>query len=157
MISWEISLIILLFKLLSFLFKNLNLIFGPFVELELIFSLKNFLNSIGCSNLYYTNCLNLCGDTRLNFLFSNTFLSLGKVLFYFIFALNLRLELPLLLIRIRKFFFLQDQNLLFFSFGLNVKFLGDLVNVKNLGNSVLSIKNFFEGKFKSISNFFLQN
>jgi hypothetical protein len=54
------------------------------------------------------------------------------------------MELPLLNLRLRKNY-LENRNMISYSFGLSLNYL--TFPVQNLGNSIKSFKNFIEGKF----------
>ena len=63
---------------------------------------------------------------------------------FFFLGTNLRMELPLLNLRLRKNY-LENKNMISYSFGLSLNYL--TFPVQNLGNSIKSFKNFIEGKF----------
>jgi hypothetical protein len=68
----------------------------------------------------------------------------------------LRLEAPLLNIRIKKNYNLNKNNELFlYSYGLSLNF--STYPIKNLGNSILKFLNFLEGKQRFSCDFFFKN
>jgi hypothetical protein len=76
--------------------------------------------------------------------------------FYLFIACDLRLESPILNVRIRKNFNINKNNSLFlFSYGLGLKH--STYPIKNIGNTVLKLFEFFVGKSRYFCDFFLKN
>lgn len=74
----------------------LDIFCGPFLDLESLVVIKNFFNSLGCSNLNYQDNFNMTFDFRFSFLLTSTldFLSFSNTIF--IIGSDLRLESPLI-------------------------------------------------------------
>lgn len=129
-----------------FLYKNLSIqvISGPFIDLESSLSLRGFFFSFGCNNInYYENTTHVLYDFR-------AFYFLGKTLKFFeninnvlLLGTNPRLEVPLLNTRMRKNFLLCPFAK-FYSLGLALD--NSSYPVKNIGNSFNSLLKFLEGK-----------
>jgi NADH dehydrogenase/NADH:ubiquinone oxidoreductase subunit G len=138
-ISWKNAINIYLKYLNIFKFKYIQLICGPFVELELVISLKGFFNSIGCSNLnYFENNSRNNFDFRCLFFLNKTLLDLENLYTIILFGSNLRMELPLLNSRLRKNYLYNNLNI--YSFGLSLNYL--TFPVKNLGIALNLLLNF---------------
>jgi hypothetical protein len=80
-----------------------------------------------------------------------------EILNFFLFiSCDLRLENPLLNIRIKKNYNLNKNNELFlFSYGLSLNYLS--YPIKNLGNSIIKFLIFLKGKIRTFSNFFFKS
>lgn len=146
-ISWSIALYFYLKNIYKFKKSYLQSIVGPFFDLEAASSLKQFFTSFGCCNYnYYENSMNNnFHDFRFIFLLNKTLLDLENLNNLFFIGTNLRMELPLLNIRIRKNYLEKNNNLNLYSFGLALDYL--TYPVLNLGNSMKSILLFIESKF----------
>jgi molybdopterin-dependent oxidoreductase-like protein len=125
------------------------------LDLESTVSAKLFLNSFGCSNLNYQFNFETFFDFRFVFLLNSTILGLETLLLVFFFGVNLRAELPLLNIRLRKSFLQNDNFLLAFSLGLSLDYLS--FPVINFGNNLLTFKRILEGRFFFLSYFLLKD
>jgi len=126
--------------------ENFEFVCGSFVELELVNSVKVYLNTFGCTNFFNNENVNYNFDFRFLYLLNATILSLEVADFVVFIGSNLRLEAPLLNSRLKK----NCQNSKIFSFGLSVNYLTFFV--KNLGNSVKTLLLFLEGKLKFLLN-----
>lgn len=146
-ISWSLAIYFYLNNIYKFRFNFLKVICGPFFDLDSSLNLKKFFNSFGCSNINYFECSsnNFVSDFRFFYFLNKTLSKLGNLNNLIFIGTNVRMELPLLNIKIRKNF-LDNNNLLnIYSFGLALDYL--TYPVKNLGNSIKSILTFMEGKF----------
>jgi hypothetical protein len=87
----------------------------------------------------------------------NNTLEILEFLFFFLFiGCDLRLENPLLNIRIKKNYNLNRNNELFlYSYGLSLNNMN--YPVKNIGNSILKFLQFLRGKTRLFSNFFFKS
>jgi hypothetical protein len=87
----------------------------------------------------------------------NNTLEILEFLFFFLFiGCDLRLENPLLNIRIKKNYNLNRNNELFlYSYGLSLNNMN--YPIKNLGNSILKFLQFLKGKTRLFSNFFFKS
>jgi hypothetical protein len=80
---------------------------------------------------------------------------LELIKFFLFINCDLRLESPLLNIRIKKNYSLNKNNELFlYSYGLSLNYL--TYPIKNLGNSILKFINFLEGKQRFACDFFFK-
>ncbi len=122
--------------------KNKSLILlGSDLGLEIIFSYKLLQQY---SNLLINDEYNLWKriyDFRQLYMFNTTYNKLNKMDFCLLIGINLRLEMPVLLIRLRKEQRLRD--IFIFSIGV-VDFYG--LKILNIGNNILDIIKFLEGK-----------
>lgn len=134
------------------IFNFINCIYGLFADLQLVFSLKNFFNSMGCSNVSQLNILQYNMDFRFLFLLNVSLEYIEEVDFVILACTNLRLEAPLLASRLRKNCIVNNFSLKIYSFGLAVS--NYFLTVKNIGNSVKSLILFLEGKGRFMINFF---
>lgn len=125
---------------------------GPFLDLETVVSTKIFLNSFGCSNFNYQFNYDLVFDFRFSFLLNSTIIGLEDIFSCFFLGLNLRMEIPLLNVRLRKSFLKNDNFLLAFSLGFSL----DNVSypIINFGNNLGIFKKILTGHFEFL-NFFL--
>jgi len=126
---------------------------GNFVDLETVITLKNFFTNFGCSNFSNETISNFSSDFRLSYLLNTTIISLEQASLILLMATNLRIEAPLLNARLRKNYLFNNKQLLIYSFGLAVDYL--TFPVKNIGNSLISLKNIFEGRNIVLKNIFL--
>ena len=132
-------------------FDFINCAYGLFADLQLVFVLKNFFNSIGCSNLSQLNISLYNIDFRFLFLLNMSLVSVEEVDFVILACTNLRLEAPLLASRLRKNC-INNIFLRVYSFGLAVS--NYFLSIKNVGNSLKSLVLFLEGKARFMINFF---
>ena len=141
--------------MIDYMNENLMCIFGELGSLELVCSLKEFFNYIGCNNIYYSSSLhNYNCDFRFLYLLNVTLLELDEADMIILVGSNLRLESPLLCSRIRKLYLSNDYDLPVFSFGLNISYL--TFPVYNIGNSISSLMRFVNGKMPVINSFFFR-
>jgi len=76
--------------------ENFEFVCGSFVELELVNSVKVYLNTFGCTNFFNNENVNYNFDFRFLYLLNATILSLEVADFVVFIGSNLRLEAPLL-------------------------------------------------------------
>lgn len=145
-ISWSIAFNFYIHKLYQLKSNYIQAFCGPFFDLHSSFYIKKFFNSFGCSNISYYEESNIFSifDSRIFYLLNKTLLELENINNFFFLGTNLRMELPLLNLRLRKNY-LENKNMISYSFGLSLNYL--TFPVQNLGNSINSLKNFIEGKF----------
>lgn len=145
-ISWVKALKLFIDYIFDIELKNIEAICGPFLDLETGLLLKYFFNSFGCSNIFYQgSSLNLINtDFRFMFLFNSKIIDLEEANFVLLIATNLRLENPLLNMRLRKNYIKRGPELIILSFGLTIDY--STYPVLNIGNSFSSLFRFFEGK-----------
>jgi NADH dehydrogenase/NADH:ubiquinone oxidoreductase subunit G len=145
-ISWNIALYFYINIIYIYRLNYLQIICGPFFDIESCISLKKFFNSFGCSNINYfenNNYLSFILDFRILYLLNKTLINLENLNNIIFIGSNIRMELPLLNIRIRKNY-IENNNLNIISFGLSIDFL--TYPIINLGNSMKTIITFLEGK-----------
>ena len=153
--SWDF----LINYILKWIRRKNNIIFsllGPFVDIITSLSLKNFFNIQGLSSIVLYFKIRWLYDFKFFFLL-NTMLESLEFLFFFIFiSCDLRLENPLLNVRIKKNYNMNKNNELFFySFGLSLSNMG--YPIKNLGNSIFKFLVLLKGKKRIFSNFFFKS
>jgi Molybdopterin oxidoreductase len=137
------------------IFDLINCTYGLFADLQLVFSLKNFFNNIGCSNISQLNISSYNMDFRFLFLLNMSLSCVEEVDFVILACTNLRLEAPLLASRLRKNCIANNFSLKIYSFGLAVS--NYFLTVKNIGNSLKSLIFFLEGKSRFMINFFFSD
>jgi hypothetical protein len=90
------------------------------------------------------------------FHFNNILENLELINFFLLVACDLRLEAPLINIRIKKNFNVNKNNELFlYSYGLALKFL--TYPIKNLGNNILKFLLLLEGKQRFLCDLFIKS
>ena len=150
----------ILFKFKKLNYNKINFVFGNFVDAETSAITKYICNKHGNASITVLNQKKILNDFRFNFFFDNKiFNNLNNFNSIFLFNTNLRLENPLLNLRLKK---LVDKNLIkVFSFSSS---FGYNFFVYNQGNSVKNFLNFLEGKsllnaffMKSNKNLFIFN
>lgn len=126
----------------NFKFINVIGIFGEFIDLESLFLFKNFLNKLGTSNIYsswnFTTLKNI--DYRSNYLFNKNLINIQNADCILLVGINLRLESPILNIKIRKSYL---NNCPIYSLGFN-----SILNyyTKQLGTNMSVLINILEGR-----------
>ena len=129
-------------KILNISFNSLTLVNSLIDNSSLIY-LKNLTNTLGSNNIYNFNLPNINSNFMSDFSFGyllNYNLQQNSNCFIFI-GCNLRLESPLLWLKLKKQ--LKKKNTKFFFFGSNSFFTS---NVFNLGNKINNFINFCEGR-----------
>jgi len=147
--SWVFVFTFFLNILNNLFFNYLQVITGFFLDFESGLAIKSFFNSCGCSNFYYTIFEKKKFDLRSFFLLNVSLLSLETINCLILINLNLRLEAPLLHLRLRKNY-LNNSYINLISFGLNLYNL--TFPLTNAGNSISSIFKFLNGKLLLIKN-----
>src|ERR1700743_726586 len=90
------------------------------------------------------------------FLLNNILETLENIRFFLFISCDLRLENPVLNIRIKKNYNINKNNELFlFSYGLSLNNLN--YPIKNIGNSIVKFLKFLKGKVRTFSNFFFKS
>lgn len=132
---------------------SINAYCGDLVDLETLYIFKEFLNKSG--NLIFKNN-NFNNFNSLNFrqayvctLKANT-LKFYKTLF--LINLNIRLENPILNLKIRKIIYKLSLKIFNLGFSYNLTY-----SYINLGNNIFSFINFLEGKSLICQNFLMNN
>jgi NADH-quinone oxidoreductase subunit G len=153
--SWDFS----IDYILKWVKRKNNTIYGflgPFVDIITSLSLKNFFNLVGVSSIVTYLKIKWNYDFKFFFLLNNALEKLENIRFFLFINCDLRLENPLLNIRIKKNYNLNRNNeLFFFSYGLSVNELN--YPVKNIGNSIIKFLTFLKGKNRIFSNFFFKS
>jgi len=108
----------------------INVFCGSNLALEGFISLKLYFNSFGCSNILYLQSYLNNFDIRFYFQLNDTFVNLEHKILVLFFGLNMRLESPLLNLRLRKSF-LGNIDFKAYSIGLGLNYL--TYPVLNLG------------------------
>ena len=158
-ISWDYA-ILWFFKFFkNVILKNHNIIasVGFFSDLQTTLSLKGFLNTFGCSNILYNlKKINWIFDFKDLFSLNILIEKLELIKFYLFISCDLRLESPVLNIRIKKNYNLNKTNELYiYSYGLSLNY--STYPIKNLGNSISNFLNFLEGKQRFACDLFFKN
>jgi len=154
-VGWELALNLIVELLAQETIEFLEVVTGHFLDLETAFVAKNFLNQMGCFNLFSDEELFCCYDFRFMFLLGVTLNLLEFVNVVFLVGINLRLEAPLLNSRIRKNMLLSSMNLAVYSFGLALNYIS--YEAKMLGNGLSDYKKFLEGKLSGLRDIFSGN
>lgn len=119
-------------------------------------SIKNFFNKFGCQNILFNIRFNFIYDFNYFFILNKKLEQLEFINFFLFVSCDMRLESPLLNIRLKKNYNINKNNdLFFYSYGLALNF--SLYPVKNLGNSILKFLLFLEGKQRFYCDFFIKN
>lgn len=143
-ISWIQAFYFFLLKIwfYSFFYKSKNLLFlnSMFTDYELIMTSKILMKKLGFFVLNKNNSINL-NDYYLYFLNPNFFNDIKKKKIFGFIGYNLRLEAPILNIRLRKKMLKED--IFYFSIGSN---FNDNLNSINLGINILNLIKYFQGK-----------
>jgi len=131
-------------------------ILGPFADIITSLSLKNFFNIIGISSIITYFKFKWIYDFKFYFLLNTTLESIEFLFFFLFISCDLRLENPLLNIRIKKNYNMNKNNELFFySYGLSLNNMN--YPVKNLGNNTKKFLGLLKGKVRIFSNFFFKS
>lgn len=152
-LSWSIAFSLVVNLLIYFKYNCLEIICGPYLDLESIFSLKFFFNSIGCSSLRYFDHFFTSYDFRLSFLLNLSLIYLELVSYFVFFSLNLRMESPILNSYLRRNYLFNQRPIYLLGLGLDYF----TVPVINLGNSTKNLKLLSEGKLFSLRNLILND
>jgi NADH dehydrogenase (ubiquinone) Fe-S protein 1 len=152
-VSWIQAFYYFLLKIwfFSFFFKSKNLVFfnSMFADYELIVTSKILMKKLGF--LFFNKNTNInINDYYLHYLNPNFFKDINEKNIFAFVGYNLRLESPILNIKLRKKSLRDD--VLYLSFGSN---FNDNLNSRNKGLSVINFIKYLQGKLK-ICNFALK-
>ena len=156
-LSWDFIINILFYNLKYYLlrYSDINCILGNFIDLYTALSIKSFFNSFGCSNILFNLKFNYLYDFDFFFKLNKILEELEYINFFLFIACDIRLESPLLNIRLKKNYNINKNNELFFySYGISLNYI--TYPIKNLGNSILKFFLFLEGKQRFFCDFFLK-
>lgn len=143
--SWDISINVLKSAFLSLkTSRQINFILGDSSDFLSIFFFKNFSSSLGSNQIFFQKAT----DSRENSFFNNDILTnflFGSVSF---FSTNIRIDSPILYLRLRKSFFSQCSVFLYgpCSYRINSHSI-------YMGNSVSNVLNFMFGRAAALSSF----
>jgi NADH-quinone oxidoreductase subunit G len=152
--SWDF-LIKYILKIIKFKKNFIMGILGPFIDIITGLSLKNFFNIIGISLIVSYFKFKWIYDFKFFFLLNNMLELLEFAYFFLFIGCDLRLENPILNIRIKKNYNINRNNELFlFSFGLALNNMN--YPIKNLGNNIIKFLKFLKGKTRIFSIFFFK-
>lgn len=142
----------ILFNFKKIQYNKINFVFGNFLDAETTAIVKQVCNKHGNSSTLILNQRQKLNDFRLNYFFDRKiFDNLKSFDSIFLFNTNLRLENPLLNLRLKK---LVDKNLIkVFSFGSS---FGYNFFVYNQSNTIKNFLYFIEGK-SLLNNFFMKS
>jgi len=119
-------------------YQSIKAVIGARIDLETAYSLKIFFNTIGSSNISYSEGSILCDD-RYSFLLKDKVSDFENFDMIVFISLNLRIENPLLNSRIRKNFI---KNPLTRTYSLGQAITYNNYPVINLGNSSKALLSF---------------
>lgn len=122
--------------------KNNLSIFGNSLDINHCYSFFKFSKLIGIKNFYFRNNIfkhNI--NNPLYYSFNNDFNSLSKNKLFILLNTNLRFESSILNLKLRKFQYLN--NIIVYQLGHCLK---NFYNVSQIGNTILDIFKFIEGK-----------
>jgi len=120
--------------------------------LEAAFMLKKFFLNLGCNNFFFVDDFVSNGDFRFSYLLNTTLVALEQFVNVCFIGTNLRLEAPLLNVRLRKAF-LAISAFKAYSLGSSINYL--TYPVQNLGNTVKTYYQFLEGKLFFLRELFI--
>jgi NADH-quinone oxidoreductase subunit G len=153
--SWDF----LINYILKWIKNKNNLIYGilgPFVDIITSMSVKNFFNVVGIDSILLYFKFKWIYDFKFFFFLNNSLEYLETLYFYLFLGCDLRLENPLLNIRIKKNYNINKNNELFlFSYGLALNNMN--YPIKNLGNTIIKFLKFLKGKARTFSIFFFKS
>ena len=155
--SWDFIIDFLFYNIKKFVlyYNDINCILGNFIDLYTSLSIKSFYNSFGCCNIIFNIKFNYIYDFTYLFILNKVLEKLEFLNFYLFIACDIRLESPLLNIRLKKNYNINKNNeLFFFSYGLSLNY--STYPIKNLGNSILKFLLFIEGKQRFFCDFFFK-
>ena len=135
----------------SFFFKSKNLIFlnSMFIDYELLITSKLLMKKLGFFFFKKKNNINI-NDYYLYYLNPNFFKDIEEKNIFIFIGYNLRLESPILNIKLRKKSI--SDNVLYLGIG---SIFNDNLNLKNLGLNSINLVKYLQGKLK-ICNFMLK-
>lgn len=137
--SWKEVFEIVERKIKETKFKNILIQTGNYTDLETLAALDTFKTTL--PNVFINNDLTINGDKQNYFLDIKDFQNISGEKVYILVGLNLRLENPVLNIRLRR---LSTQD------NILIAFIGSKydynINLYHLGNSITVVKNLLSGK-----------
>lgn len=137
--SWQEILLYLKNKINKISSNNIIINTGNFCDLETITTLDNFSNKL--NNVIINSDINITGDKQNYFITLNDFNELLSHKIFIIVGINLRLQNPILNIKLRKLS--QSNNVL-------IGFIGSKhdynINLLHLGNNLLNLLKLVQGK-----------
>lgn len=158
-ISWDFAINLFYYYIKKTIINSKNILvsLNYYNDLQTTLSVKSFFNGFGCSNISYNlNKISWIFDFSNFFYLNHLIENIELVNFFLFISCDLRLESPLLNIRVKKNFNLNKNNELFlYSYGLSLN--NSTYPVKNLGNSLLKFIGFLEGKQRFSCDFFFKN
>lgn len=143
-ISWENAIKLILNKLNSENYDIVMAFTGPFFDIKSSYYLKSFFNNIGCCNYNYQSNYKFSFDFRFSYLLTIPIIELEYIQIAFFFNINMRLESPILNLKLRKSYLKNKKKFLAISLGTFSDYL--TFPIINLGNSLFSFISLFEGK-----------
>jgi len=158
-ISWDFATLIFFYFIKSSILNKNNIIssIGYFSDLQTSLSLKTFFNMFGCSNILYNlKKINWIYDLTEFFCLNILIEKLELIKFFLFISCDLRLESPLLNIRIKKNYNVNKNNELFL-YSLGLSLTQSTYPIKNIGNNILQFLNFMEGKIRFACDLFIKN
>ena len=143
-ISWDFAINLFFYYMRKAIIKSQNIIasLNYYNDLQTTLSMKSFFNGFGCFNISYNlKKISWIFDFS-NFFYLNHLIEDIEFINFFLFvSCDLRLESPLLNIRIKKNFNLNKNNELFlYSYGLSLN--NSTYPIKNLGIQYWNLLNF---------------
>jgi len=136
-------------------YNNINCVLGNFIDLFSALSVKLFFNNFGSSNILFNLKFNFIYDFNYFFILNQVLVNLEFVNFFLFISCDMRLESPLLNVRLKKNYNLNRNNeLFFFSYGVSNDY--STYPIINLGNSIKKFLLFLEGKQRFFSDFFFK-
>ena len=158
-ISWDFAINIFFYYIKKIIIKKKKVIasIGIFSDLQSALSLKIFFNNFGVSNIFFNFVVfNWIFDFKYLFHFNNILENLELINLFLLVACDIRLEAPLINIRIKKNFNInKNKELFLYSYGLALKFL--TYPIKNLGNSIFKFFLLLEGKQRFLCDLFVKS
>lgn len=154
--SWDFTINYVLKMLNKNFIKSICCIMGPFIDLASTCSLKAFFNSFGSSFLISYLKINWIYDFKFMYLLNTNLENLEFIKFYLFISCDLRLENPILNLRIKKNYNInKNKELFLFSYGLSLKY--STYPIKNIGNSIFKFLRFLAGKPRIFCDFFFKS
>lgn len=157
-ISWDVAIdfIFCYIKRFIYIFQSFYSLMNPFIDLPSCLSLKKFFNVLGGSKIFYKKRNKWIFDFKFFYLLNNKIISLENFKFFIFIACNLRLEMPLLNLRIKKNYNVnKNKDLYFFIYGLSLNYF--TFPIKNMGNNLFKWFKFLEENKDFFQKFFLKN
>ena len=116
-------------------------LFGDLVDSETLVCLNDFLMNLGSSNLFYQKLQTIDQDFRSAYLLNISFDLIEKADLFISVGINLRLELPLLNLRVRKSFLYAQSLIISFGFLTSLTY-----QYFQQGTNINSVLGFLQGK-----------